>query len=152
MTDSLSDLALKCAHLPVYDGSHEDACDKVRLHLRYERDLYCSHARARDIVDELRLFNHAVGTTIVKPAKSQWEILSVDEAEVPGLVDLLAAANHRDAIHGNLRDILIRHGDDGGWCVDTLPGSLLHTYLETIRAAAGYPDHGMVFYVVIVRS
>lgn len=83
---------------------------------------------------------------------AKWNMVEIFDTDVPGLVELLEAAKHHDTIHGAFRDILVRHGDDGGWCVDANPRTKLHNYLEKIRIAAGYPDHGEVFYLVVKRA
>ena len=83
---------------------------------------------------------------------THWTVIEIFDTDVPGLSELLTAAKHSDTVHGGFKDILVRHGDDGGWCVDALPRSKLYNYLEKIRNAVNYPDHGAVFYLIIKRA
>ncbi|MFA6132384.1 MAG: hypothetical protein WC869_00055 [Phycisphaerae bacterium] len=82
-----------------------------------------------------------------------WDVLDIFDTSVPGLVELLEADGGADKIHGAWGDLLIRHGDDGGWCTKhAKPRSKLHNYLEKIRLAAGFPATGQVFYLLVKRS
>jgi len=85
--------------------------------------------------------------------QTRWEILEIFDTDVPGLMELLEKDGEPvDHIHGCFRDVMCRHGDDGGWCVNARQRSKLYNYLERIRVAAGYPDHGVVFYLIIKRA
>jgi hypothetical protein len=83
---------------------------------------------------------------------THWTVIEIFDTDVPGLVELIHDDGHPDRVHGGFHDILVRHGDDGGWCVNALPRSKLHNYLERIRVAADYPDHGEVFYLLVKRA
>lgn len=85
----------------------------------------------------------------------QWEILSSYEYEVPADVmqDLRDPARGIDRIHGGLKDLLIRHGDDGGgWSVDLPKDSRAHQWLEAVREEAGYPSSGASYYYLIIAD
>ena len=89
-------------------------------------------------------------------AHTRWRMIEVNESEVPGLLELLEKSKHLDWVHGQFRDAIVRHGDDGGWCIMPAETSALYkrinAVLETIRLAADYPDHGEVFYLIVKRD
>lgn len=85
--------------------------------------------------------------------QTRWEILEIFNTDVPGLMELLEKDGEPvDRIHGCFRDVMVRHGDDGGWCINGGERSKVRKYLEKVRIAAERPDHGEVFYLVVKRA
>jgi hypothetical protein len=92
----------------------------------------------------------AIQTALVQ---TRWEILEIFNTDVPGLMELLEKDGEPvDYIHGCFRDVLARHGDDGGWNTNGGTNSKVFKYLEKVRIAAGRPDRGEVFYLVVKRA
>lgn len=77
-----------------------------------------------------------------------WKILDVSDDRA--LIALLDKHNIGDTIHGAYRDRLVRHGDDGGWCIDTKSRAVIRR-LEKLRIDAGLPASGEVFYLKVTR-
>lgn len=79
-----------------------------------------------------------------------WTVISLWSSQVPEQVRArLIKDPHVGMIHGGWKDILVFHGDDGGWCTEYGARSNVHKWLEEVRRSAGLPASGKAFYLLI---
>ena len=80
----------------------------------------------------------------------QWCVITTWDNEVPeDVLAVLQKDEHVSKINGQWKDLLIYHGDDGGWCVSAGERSRTYRFLEMIRKAVGYDRSGTVFHLHI---
>lgn len=83
----------------------------------------------------------------------QWCVITTWDTSVPkDVLKVLQKDKHVSKFHGAWEDLLIYHGDDGGWCVSALESSKTYRFLEKIRKAVGYDRQGTVFHLHIKSS
>ncbi len=80
----------------------------------------------------------------------RWTVVTTWSANVPKAVLAVLKRDERvSKVHGCWHDLLIRHGDDGGWCVDVGEQTETYRWLEAVREAARFDRQGTVFHLLI---
>lgn len=79
-----------------------------------------------------------------------WSVITLWSKQVqPQVLQRLLKDPHVGVIHGGWKDVLVYHGDDGGWCTEYGVRSNVYKWLEDVRRSAGFPPSGRAFYLLI---